>query len=66
MNAVRNSGPRAAMLEGPKAGTTFAKMRAGRDTFIVISDAPRDAAGENRPNFAMTKPAPIVMYLCRG
>ena len=63
VKAIKNKGPSADMLEGVKAGTTFAKRSAGRATFIETCDAPRDAAGGNMPSMARTYPAMIVINL---
>ncbi len=35
------------MLEGVKEGTMFANISAGSATFMLMMDAPRDAAGGN-------------------
>lgn len=51
------------MFEGVNAGTTFAKIRHGSDTFIVINEAPLPAIGGKRPILVITYPAIIVMYL---
>ena len=63
VKAIKNKGPRAEMLSGVKAGTTLAKMSAGRAMFMVTCDAPREAAFGNRSIFARTYPAMIVRNL---
>lgn len=51
------------MFDELNAGTMLAKIKHGREIFMVTWEAPREAAAGNIPLHAMTQPKKIVINL---